>query len=107
VTWRAVSCIAFAGAALVAHAQQQPPPAPAAPGVRPVLPAPVTQPLPPARWTPQQIREAFQLADVDGDGQLSRAEAQRLAILPKSFEDTDVNKDGALTLDEYAASFGP
>lgn len=102
--WRIACSVALASAG-IAHAQQavQDPP----PGVRPVLPAPVTQPLPPSRWTPQQIRQAFQLADVNNDGQLSRSEAQRLPLLPKSFEDSDLNKDGALTLDEYAAAFGP
>lgn len=59
----------------------------------------------PAQWTAEQVREAFQAADVNRDGQLSRAEAQRLPIMPKSFEDTDQNKDGVLTLDEYLASF--
>jgi hypothetical protein len=87
-------------------AAQQAPNAPAlTSGVQPALPAPVTTPLPANRWTQQQIREAFQLADANGDGQLTRAEAQRLPILPRSFEDTDLNKDGVLTLDEYMASF--
>jgi hypothetical protein len=71
------------------------------------LPAPVTQPLPANRWTPAQVREAFQLADTNADGRLTRAEAQRLAIMPRSFEDTDTNKDGVLTLDEYQLSFAP
>ena len=74
---------------------------------QPATPAPVTQPLPPSRWTPAQIREAFQLADLNSDGQLSRAEAQRLPMLPRSFEDTDANKDGALVLAEYESSFTP
>lgn len=77
------------------------------PGVQPALPAPETQPLPANRWTPAQVSEAFQLADTNGDGRLTRAEAQRLAIMPRSFEDTDLNKDGVLTLDEYQASFAP
>jgi Ca2+-binding EF-hand superfamily protein len=91
----------------VAHAQTtQPAPAALPPGVTPALPAPVTGPLPANRWTAAQIREAFQLADGNGDGQLTRAEAQRLAIMPRSFEDADLNKDGVLTLEEYQASFG-
>lgn len=75
------------------------------PAVAPDLPAPVTQPAPPSRWSVAQVREAFQLADVNGDGQLTRGEAQRVAIMPRSFEDADLNKDGVLTLDEYRASF--
>jgi len=86
----------------------QAPVAPALPaGVQPALPAPVTQPLPANRWTAAQVGEAFQLADTNADGRLTRAEAQRLAIMPRSFEDTDINKDGVLTLDEYRSSFAP
>jgi Ca2+-binding EF-hand superfamily protein len=92
--------------ALSAAAAQAQTPAPALPaGVQPALPAPVRAPLPANRWTPAQVREAFQLADANGDGQLTRAEAQHLAILPRSFEDADANKDGVLTFEEYAASF--
>jgi Ca2+-binding EF-hand superfamily protein len=55
----------------------------------------------------EQIRQAFDAADRDSDGQLSRAEAQRLAILPRSFEDLDQNKDGVLSRSEYQAGFAP
>ena len=72
-----------------------------------IVSAPVTQPLPPSRWTPAQIRDAFQRADLNSDGQLSRAEAQRLPMLPRSFEDADSNKDGALVLAEYEGAFTP
>jgi hypothetical protein len=64
------------------------------------------QPLPATQWTVNQAREAFGRADADGNGVLSRAEAQRLAIMPRSFEDTDTNKDGVIDLNEYLASFG-
>jgi len=77
------------------------------PATQPSVPAPVAQPLPANRWTPAQVREAFQFADANADGQLTRGEAQRLPIMPRSFEDTDLNKDGVLTLDEYQASFSP
>lgn len=85
-----------------ASAQQQS----AAQPVMPVAPAaPAAQPLPASRWTAQQIREAFELADTDSNGELTRAESQRLAILPRSFEDIDRNKDGVLTRAEYEAAF--
>jgi hypothetical protein len=91
-------------AALSASAQQQQ--QPTAQPTLPVVPAsPVTQPLPPHRWTAQQVREAFELADSDTNGELTRAEIQRVAVLPRSFEDMDQNKDGVVTRAEYEAAF--
>ena len=69
-----------------------------------VLPGPM-QPLPAARWTTQQIRQAFDMADSDSDGVLSRAEAQHLSALPRTFEEMDQNKDGSLSRAEYEAAF--
>ena len=72
----------------------------------PVVPAPTaTQPLPANRWTPAQARQAFDAADGDGDGQLTRGEAQRLVIMPRKFEDMDENKDGVVSRAEYETSF--
>ena len=93
--------------AVSANAQQASPPPELPVGVPPALPAPATQSLPANRWTQQQVHQAFQLADANADGQLTRAEAQRLPLLPKSFEDSDSNKDGVLTENEYLASFSP
>ena len=45
------------------------------------------------------------MADTDSNGELSRAEAQRLAVLPRSFEEMDLNKDGVLVRAEYEAAF--
>ena len=67
--------------------------------------APATVPPPAARWTVEQIRQAFDNADADSNGVLSRAEAQRLALLPLSFEDMDQNKDGVLVRAEYERAF--
>ena len=90
-----------------ARAQTAAVPAPAAPSA--VQPAPqagtAPQAVPAARWTAAQIREAFGLADSDSNGELTRAEAQRLTILPRSFEDLDQNKDGVLGRAEYEAGF--
>ena len=84
--------------------------APAAPPVAPVVQvapgqAVVVQTLPPSAWTAAQTKQAFDLADSDGSGELSRAEGQRLSILPRSFEDMDANKDGSLSRAEYETGF--
>jgi hypothetical protein len=98
---RTAACVAACAVALPVLAQQA-----AAPWVTPVrpiagaVPAPAV-PLPAGRWTVAQVQQAFALADSNSDGQLTRAEAQQLAILPRSFEELDQNKDGALTRDEY------
>lgn len=75
------------------------PPAPAT--VQPLPAAPGLPPPPPARWTATQIREAFDLADSNSNGELTRAESQQLRILPRSFEDMDQNKNGVLDRSEY------
>lgn len=69
-----------------------------------LLPAQTVTPRqapPPARWTLAQLQEAFLQADSNGDQQLTRAEAQQLAILPHPFEEMDLNKDGVLSRAEY------
>ena len=86
----------------VAGAQTFAPPAPVVPPAPAVQPA--AQPVPAARWTLPQLRQSFDLADTDSDGRLSRAEAQRLAIMPRSFEEMDRNKDGVLDRGEYESS---
>jgi hypothetical protein len=50
------------------------------------------------------IERNFQQADINHDGELSRAEAQRLAI-PVPFDDLDRNHDGVLTHFEYEDFF--
>jgi predicted component of type VI protein secretion system len=87
------------------QAWAQPQPAATQPA-SPVVPAaPAAQPQPPHRWTAQQIREAFDLADTDNNGELTRAEIQRAGNMPRSFEEADRNKDGVLTRDEYEGAF--
>jgi hypothetical protein len=96
-------CAALFDAPLLAQTTAPPPASAASLPVVPVAPA--TQPLPPDRWNAEQIRQAFDLADSNSDGQLSRQEAQRLAIMPRSFEDMDQNKDGVVSRAEFEASF--
>jgi hypothetical protein len=102
-----LAATAISLAALAVFAQTPTAPAPAAPAAVPPAPstAPAPRPVPAARWTTDQIREAFDLADSDSNGELSRSEAQRLTILPRSFEDMDQNKDGVLQRNEYEAGF--
>jgi hypothetical protein len=85
---------------------------PSAPAVVPAVPAAVpvpvpykSAPIPASRWTPQQIRQAFDAADADSNGVLTRAESQQLAIMPRSFEDMDDNKDGFVSRSEYENAF--
>ena len=101
-----IAASSLAPAMAVAQTPSTPaPPAPAAVQPGAAGPPAVPQPVPAAKWTAQQIRQAFDAADTDSDGQLSRAEAQRLSILPHSFEDLDQNKDGVLSRSEYQAGF--
>lgn len=59
----------------------------------------------PAPRTAMEVVQTFNQADMNRDGALTRAEAQRLA-LPQSFEELDVDKDGALSRGEYGGGFG-
>jgi hypothetical protein len=92
--------------ALPAAAQVSSAPATAGPAaVQPSAPPAAAVPAPAARWTAADVRQAFELADTDSNGEITRSEAQRLTIMPRSFEDADQNKDGVLVLSEYAAGF--
>lgn len=68
----------------------------------PGVPAgPQTVPGGPSGYSNVQIAASFRRADANLDGQLTRAEAQRLTIMPATFEEMDRNKDGILTRSEY------
>ena len=55
-------------------------------------------------YTALQLARSFLDADANKDGELTRAEAQHLSIMPLSFEDMDRNKDGVVTRSEYEDS---
>ena len=55
----------------------------------------------PGPYTALQTAQSFLSADGNRDGELTRAEAQRLTIMPYSFEEMDRNHDGILTRFEY------
>jgi hypothetical protein len=61
---------------------------------------------PPTTYAAVDIARAFMTADVNHDGLLSRAEAQRLGIvMPKTFDELDRNHDGMLSRFEYEDAF--
>jgi hypothetical protein len=102
---------ATAGLLAMALAGAQVDPAPAVgnplanPQAVPAAPPGSPVPLPPSRWTLAQIRESFELADSNGNGELTRGEAQHLPIMPRTFEEMDANKDGVVSREEYEAMF--
>lgn len=58
----------------------------------------------PGPYTPLQLAQSFLLADTNQDGQLTRAEAQRLSIMPMAFDEMDSNHDGVISRSEYENS---
>jgi Ca2+-binding EF-hand superfamily protein len=66
-------------------------------------PALVAQTTPDAPVDP--VRAAFDRADTDRDGRLSRAEAARLPTVGPKFEQYDENRDGYLSFEEYRTGF--
>ncbi len=81
--------VLVAGIALGASAQNQAPP--------------IEQPV--AAKDKVVVESAFAKADANGDGKLSRDEAARLPGIGARFDEFDKNKDGVLTLDEFAGMF--
>jgi hypothetical protein len=56
---------------------------------------------PAGSYTPLQIAQSFLGADANHDGNLTRAEFQRLTIKPYTFEEMDADHDGIVTRSEY------
>jgi hypothetical protein len=52
-------------------------------------------------YTALQLAESFLRADANRDGELSRAEFQRLSIAPAAFEEMDRDRNGIVTRSEY------
>lgn len=60
--------------------------------------------IPANRWTPEQLRRAFDQLDADADRQLSRKEASTLPGLARRFDQIDANKDGSISSAEFDES---
>ncbi|MBI2769040.1 MAG: EF-hand domain-containing protein [Burkholderiales bacterium] len=66
--------------------------------------SPGREPMGAGPYTAVDLARSFISADANRDGELTRAEAQRLTIMPLGFEDMDRNKDGVVTRSEYEDS---
>lgn len=107
-----VVLLAFAALAigLASTAQSQPslaapsPSSAATPALVPV--AADAAPIPHNKITAQDIDAAFDRADRDRDGRLSRAEAEHFPMVSQRFEQFDTNHDGAISRAEFHSAAG-
>lgn len=89
---------------LSAYAQTAPaqPSDPSASGATPAAPNPPSNPSPKPHHG--EAKQRFLQADSNGDGKLSRDEAQSMPHLAKGFADIDSDRDGYITRDELRAA---
>ncbi len=89
---------------LSAFAQTAPaqPGDPSASGATSAAPNPLSSPSPKPHHG--EAKQRFLQADSNGDGKLSRDEAQSLPHLAKRFADIDSDRDGYITRDELRAA---
>ncbi|HEV7914656.1 MAG TPA: EF-hand domain-containing protein [Albitalea sp.] len=81
--------VVLAGVALSAYAQTKAPSA--------------EQPL--AAKDKAVVESAFSKADANADGKLTKDEAAKLPAIGNKFDELDKNKDGTLSIEEFAAGF--
>ena len=62
--------------------------------------------IPATQATSQDVQAAFQRADSNRDGQLSRQETERFPALVQRFEQVDSNGDHFLSADEFKQAAG-
>ena len=82
-------CVALASVTLGAYAQNEP--------------TPLEQPV--AARDKALVESAFTKADTNGDGKITRDEAAKLSAIGTKFDALDKDKDGVLSLEEFAAGF--
>jgi hypothetical protein len=58
--------------------------------------------IPANRVTTQDLEAAFQRADNNRDGKLSRQEAERFPAVAQRFEQIDTDRDSFISLDEFS-----
>ena len=56
------------------------------------------------KWSAEQIDMAFKLADSNGDGKITREEAERFPAVLRRFDQVDVDKDGVISRAEWEAA---
>lgn len=56
------------------------------------------------RYSAKDIERAFGFIDANKDSRISREEASGFRNVAKYFDAADINKDGALSLDEFASA---
>jgi EF hand len=74
-----------------------------------VIAATLAMPLataPAAAQAPAPAEAAFKRADANSDGKLSKDEAARLPAIAARFDELDRDKDGFLSMVEFAAGYG-
>jgi hypothetical protein len=76
------------------------------PPVQPAPPPQPSQPAPSAQPSTAEMTAMFKKADVNGDGKLTRDEADKVKGLPERFDAMDKNKDGMLDFVEFMGPRG-
>ncbi len=105
---RSVLLLAALALGAAAAQAQTSPPSPANPGnaSAQMTAAGTAGAIPPNRTTGQQLEAAFNRADVDRDGKLSRQETEHFPALVQRFEQIDTNRDGFISRDEFGRAAG-
>ena len=93
---------AFAmGAASASHAQSTPKAGSANSAPSQMTPVAAAGAIPANKVTSQDLDAAFNRADANHDGQLSRAEAEHFPAVAQRFDQIDGNRDGFISREEF------